>query len=464
MRAIFFASFSRNGAFRTASLLGKDAPLGAALVRLLLLGLATIGSSSCAEIRASDALDGGAPRLDCVPVTLPPDSLAPMRASCAFAAGASTAETLGVDRAVATSLPIDRVIVVMQENRSFDHYFATLHRTHPEVEAIPSSYVNPDTTGALVAPFRLEGSCLEADPPHQWAAMRAQWNGGAMDGFVRSAAVGGSNGHYAVGYYDESDLPVYHWLARTFALADRHFGSVLGGTWPNRAVLYTGSTHGLQNTGDFTIPDARSVFDQLDDAGVAWGVYTDGEPRQDLMGWSREHAGVASFSAFLAALADGSLPPVSFVDPAGVQDEHPANDIHGGEEWMRRIVIAAFSSPLWARVAIVLTYDEGGGLFDHVAPPAACMPSPELEGTDVLGHRVPLIVISPWARPGYVSHLTHDHASVLRLLQLLFDLPALSARDANADALLDMFDFSCPPALLSPGEPPMPGGTTSCED
>jgi phospholipase C len=418
---------------------------------------------------AAPAVDASMPRLDagpCEPVELPADTLATMRAGCAFGPGASTEETLGIPRSIAEALPIDHVVVVMQENRSFDHYFATLHETHPEVEAIPAGYANPDVNGVPVPPFRLPGSCLPDDPPHQWDAMHAQWNGGAMDGFVRTAAVRGSDGHYATGYYDESDLPFYHWLARTFALGDRNFASVLGGTWPNRAVLYTGSTHGLRNTGDFVLDEGvvETVFDQLDAAGVTWGVYTDGTPRQDLMGWDREHRGVAGFNAFLAALADGSLPAVSFVDPAFVQDEHPPNDVHGGEMWTRRIVTGAIASPIWQRLAIVFTYDEGGGMFDHVSPPRACAPSPELEGTDVLGHRVPLVVISPWARPGHVSHVVHDHASVLRFVQLLFDLPALSARDANADALLDMFDFaSCMP-LLDPGPSPPPGGTTSCDD
>ncbi len=417
------------------------------------------------DASTSDAAAADAGRRDagsCEPLALPPDTHAADRAACAFGAGATSEATLGISPAAAARIPIDHVVVVMQENRSFDHYFARLHETHPEVEAIPGDYANPDLAGTPVRPFHLAESCLEADPPHQWDAMHAQWNGGAMDGFVRVAAVRGSDGRYATGYYDETDLPFYHWLARTFALGDRHFGSVLGGTWPNRAVLYTGSTYGLRNTGDFVIPDARTVFDELSARGVAWGVYTDGNPRQDLMGWTRADEGVHSFTTFLAALASGALPPVSFVDPTLVQDEHPANDIHGGETWTRRIYTEAVRSPLWPRLAIVFTYDEGGGLFDHVAPPAACAPA-EDAAVDRLGHRVPLIVISPWARGGHVSHEVHEHASVLRFIELLFDIPALAIRDANADALLDLFDFGCPPPMLdAPLDPPMPGGTVDC--
>ena len=246
-----------------------------------------------------------------------------MHQACAFAAGALPADTLGLDRATVARLPIDHLIVVMQENRSFDHYFASLSTSHPDVEPLPPGYANPDASGASIAPFHLSSPCLPADPPHQWDGMHAGWNLGAMDGFVRNAAVGGSDGHYAVGTYDESDLPFYYWLARTFALADRRFASALGGTWPNRAILYTGSTYGLRNTGDFTIPAAETIFDPLDAAGVAWGGHTDGTPRQDLLGWSVGHAGVHPEAAFLAALAAGTLEPVTFVDPTGADDEHP---------------------------------------------------------------------------------------------------------------------------------------------
>ncbi len=428
------------------------------------LGL-TLGCGGPLGAPDAGAWGGDAGRPDagpCVPLELPADALAATRLSCAFEAGASPRQTLGLDRATVARIPIDHVVVVMQENRSFDHLFATLHDTRPEVEAIPAAYVNPDRAGVPVRPFHLTSGCLPADPPHQWDAMHAQWNGGAMDGFVRTAAVGGLDGHYATGFHDASDTPFYHWLARTFPLADRHFASVLAGTWANRAVLYTGSTHGLRNTGEFTIADAPTVFDALDARGVSWGVYVDGTPRQDLLGWTAAHRGVAPFSALLDALSSGSLPSVSFVDPTEMQDEHPPNDVRGGEAWSRRVYEASTSSPLWPRLAVVFTYDEGGGLFDHVPPPSACMPSPGLEGTDVLGHRVPLLVVSPWSRPGHVSHVVHDHASVLRFIQLLFDLPALSARDANADALLDMFEFSCPPPFAEAPRSPAAGDAQVC--
>jgi len=127
---------------------------------------------------------------------------------------------------------------------------------------------------------------------------------------------------------------------------------------------------------------------------------------------------------------------------------------------VRSIYEAAIASPLWMKLAIVFTYDESGGVFDHVPPPKACIPSPDQTGFDRLGVRVPTMVISPWARPHHVSHVVHDHTSILRFVELLHDLPALTARDANADALLDMFDFNCPTLQQPPTAPA--AGTGTC--
>ncbi|MCA9597372.1 MAG: alkaline phosphatase family protein [Myxococcales bacterium] len=392
------------------------------------------------------------------PSPIPTDSQAAARTACTFDKGALATDTLGVDAAFRASIPITHLVIVMQENRSFDHYFGKLSATHPDVEALPTDWVNLDSANAEVTPFHLTSPCLPVDPPHQWTAMHAGWNDGKMDGFVKSAAVSGSDGHFAVGYYDESDLPFYYFLAKTFAVADRYFGSALGGTWANRDYLYAGTSDGVMSTGQATI-DVPTVFDGLDAAGVSWGVYTDGNVRQDSIGWNNAHAGVYAFQDFLDALADGTLPAVSFVDPGPTQDEHPPNNVHPGEAWGRQIYEGAIGSPLWNELAVIYTYDESGGLGDHVPPPPACIPSPDQTEFDRLGVRIPAIVISPWARPGYVSHVVHEHSSVLRLVELLFDLPALTARDANSDALLDMFDFACPALSAPPAAPDAASGS-----
>ena len=348
----------------------------------------------------------------------------------------------------------------MQENRSFDHYLGQLAaRGHPDVDGLSGAHANPKPAGGLVQSFPLESTCLEADPPHQWDAMNAQWNGGALDGFVRTAAVDGSDGRYVMGYYDEAQLPFYYWLARTFAIGDRYFSASLGGTWSNRNFLYTGRAHGVKNTFDRIASDARTVFDQLDDAGVSWAVYVDGSPRQDTLGWDEQHPGVRPFAEVLHDLRDGSLPEVVFVEtgPGTAPDEHPPFDVQPGERWSRTLYRAARASPLWMNLALFFTYDTAGGLYDHVPPPPGCVPAEDEADFDRRGLRVPFFVVSPWAKPGYVSHEVRDHTSILRFVQLLHGLPALSARDANADALLEMFDFACPAPQPRPSSPPAAG-------
>jgi len=404
----------------------------------------------------SSGADGGA---SC-PWTIP-DPGAAQRMACGFAAGARTADTLGITPAVRAAIPIKYVVVVTEENRSFDHFFGQLPAFgQPQVDGLPPTFSNPDMTNVAVASYHLTSPCLPNDPPHQGAAMQADWDTGKMDGFVVSAAQAGEgDGHFTMGYYDGNDLPFLYWLAKTYAIADRYFQPVLGGTWGNRDYLYCATSDGVTDTNQAVI-SAPTIFDSLDLAHVTWGVYSDGPPRQDSLGWTGSHAGVADFSsAFLMALANGSLPSVSFVDPTGAQngnptqDEHPTADIHGGEAWIRQIYEAALASPLWNQMAIVLTFDEGGGLADHVAPPSACPPSADQASFNQLGMRVPTLVVSPWARLNSVSHVVHDHTSTLRLIESIFDLPALTARDANADALLDMFDFGCPARANFPAAP-----------
>jgi phospholipase C len=390
-----------------------------------------------------------------------PDPHAGERTACSFVAGARVADTLGVTAEGRKKIPITHLVIVTQENRSFDHFFGRLPTAgQPGAEVWPATFTNPDAQNVAVAPYHLTSSSLPLDPPHQGAAMMSSWDGGKMDGFVRSAATSTNNGHYVMGYYEASDLPFLYWLANTFALSDHFFASALGGTWPNRDYLYAGTSDGILNTGERVL-DKPTIFAALDAAHVSWGVYTDGTPRQDCLGWTSSHVGVHSFAAFKTALTAGTLPTISFVDPSGCQDMHPAADIHGGEKWLQTIYAGAVASPLWKSLAVVITFDEAGGLADHAPPPSACPPSADQTSFNRYGIRIPTIVISPYARPHYVSHLVHDHTSILRLIEVLEDLPALTARDANADALLDMFDFGCPELLAPPTAPA--AGPTSCQ-
>lgn len=392
------------------------------------------------------------------------DPVAKDRAACKFEKGARVADTLGVTPEIRASIPLTHLVIVMNENRSFDHYFGKLHlEGQPEAEGFPDTFSNKDAAGKVVKPFHQKSTCIERDPPHGWSPMHAKWNNGKMDGFITGSDVSGSNGHYAMGYLTKSDLPFYNWLANTYAISDRYFASVIGPTWPNRDYLYAGTSDGVINTFErkITVP---TIFDALDAKKIGWAIYGDGGSRAGCVSVETTHPNHAKFAAFLAAAADGTLPPVSFLDPTGRQDEHPGNpidgDVQGGEAWARSIYEAARNSPLWPKMAVIYTYDEGGGLFDHVPPPKACLASPDQTQFDRLGFRVPLLVASPWARPHFVSHKTHDHTSITRLIELLHDLPALTGRDANADALLDLFDFACPTMLEAPEAPP--AGTGGC--
>jgi phospholipase C len=299
------------------------------------------------------------------------------------------------------------------------------------------------------------------------------WNDGKMDGFVKNAiahsvtptgAPAATDGAFVLTYRERTDLPFYHWLADNWALADHYFSSTLSGTWANRLYLYAGSSYGVKNTGtDYLVKaDTPTIFSALDAAKVTWQVYSDDSYPLDgsliSAGWDATHKGVSKTAAFYAALADGTLPQVTFIDAGlNIEDEHPPADVQLGEAYSKKVYDAVTSSPLWLKdgkgIAFIWTYDESGGFFEHLPPPKACLASPDQAEFDRLGFRVPFVLVSPFARRKYVSHQLHSHTSVLRFIELLHDLPALTARDANSDALLDMFDFGCPPPAKAEGAP-----------
>jgi phospholipase C len=400
------------------------------------------------------------PPLSC-PLDLPADTHVTERAACSYTAGALPSETLDVPADLATRMPIRHVVVVMKENRSFDHLLGRLHdEGQPLTEAVPEGFVNRDVNGAEVAPFRASSTCIQLDPEHQWTAMHEAVNGGAMDGFVTGAAgTTGSDGHFVMSYYERRDLPFYYWLASTYALADRHFASLRSGTFPNRAFMLLGTNAGVRETGSARPdPSTPSIMGALEKAGLTWAAYSDGPLFSGAFAWSHDQPGGYCFNDFFSRLDSGTLPNVTFVDGTEqMTDDHPTADLQRGERWLRDIYQHAIKSPQWPRMAIIWVYDEGGGFADHVPPPTACVARPEDAEYFELGPRVPLVVISPWARPHFVSHVVQEHTSITRFIETVFGLPALTARDANSSALLDMFDFSCTPAMLTPPAAPAAG-------
>jgi phospholipase C len=431
--------------------------------RLVVLGIAALAWAACDPqqpdwgLEAIDQMTTPAddPSLGCG-VTIPADPSAAARAQCAFTAGARASDTLGIDEATRARIPIRHVIVMMKENRSFDHLFGKLHDLQPDVEAIPATYTNPGPDGAPVSPTHATTTCIPFDPNHQSSSIAACIDGGKMDGFVQNAAAtvttDPDHGKFALSFYDQTDLPYDYWLATTFAIADRHFAPMASGTFANRNFMMFGTNAGVVDTGILYPPPATpSIFHELMNAGFTWGAYSDGGPLSDALDWSSDSPGVHPLQALLDALDQGTLPNVAFVDGReNIEDDHPLADLEVGEAWTKRILDHVFSSPEWTRLAVIWTYDECGAFFDHVTPPSACRAAPSDSTFTEMGPRVPLVAISPWAKRHYVSHVVHDHTAITRFIETLFDLPALTARDANSDALFDLFDFSCP------GDPSVP--------
>ena len=413
------------------------------------------------------------------------EAAADTRAACGFEAGSLPRDTLGESDPIGDAIPIEHVLLLMMENRSFDHYFAKLpEQGQPDVDVVDDGFRNVDATGQEVAPFHESRHCIE-DPAHGWNSTHRQYGDGALDGFVMTNEPDGAR---ALGYYDATDLPFYYELASTFAIGDRYFSSLLGPTWPNRLYFLSGSSHGLTEN-SIPVVAVPNIFSALNEAGIEWTEYRSNlaPAAMFIETWISSTSGcgrdngepcrVADLDDFFDDVARGELPPVTFLEPeysTGIHEtsEHPPGNMQLGQELVWRVVDALMRSPLWEKSALFITYDEHGGFFDHVPPPPACDPGtgdpddPSLGVFDRYGFRVPFFVVSPFAKKHHVSHETYDHTSVLRFVQAKFGLAAFSKRDANADAMMDLFDFEAAPHAIPPTfeRPPVePEGLAQCE-
>ena len=386
-----------------------------------------------------------------------PAEIAARAASCGHDAGARATHTIGLSEAARAAIPLRHLIVYINENRSFDHYVGHLStgaHGRDDIDGIPPAYFNLNAAGGQVTPAHASTTCIAPDVPHGWNPMRQAWDNGLMDGFYSVARDAGGNPERALFWYDERDLPFYSWLYDTFSISDRYFSSVLGPTWPNRDYYYAATSDGVKNTGDRVIHN-RTIFDLMSDHNVSWRIYHAGSSREDCIGMANSNPHIHSGDELFADLNRNDLPDVAFIDGPS---EHPPSDIQDSERFGRRLYEALIDSPAWPRTALVMTYDEGGGFFDHVSPPGTCRPDGTLANSDFTraGPRVPLVVISPYSRPSHVSHRRHESASVTRLIEALHGLPSLTRRDANVNALLDLFDFTHP-AMLHPPHAPAAG-------
>jgi phospholipase C len=417
------------------------------------------------------------------------------RTACVFKRGAMPAQTIGASTPIGTDIPIDNIVVVMMENHSFDSYFGHMNEygNRTDIESAPADASNPDTAADGGSyPWAHAPHLCSLDTDHGWAGTHIEIDNGKMDGFAQrneTTAPAGSDpslgsGARALWWYDQTDLPFYYQLANTFAIADHYHCAVPGPTWPNRRFLYAATSFGgtvtnlpavLEDESKYPYPgNPASVVDELEqNKAGSWMYYSDSIlPSLGLIysdyttRWHRNPIG--TMTDFFAAAKAGTLPSVTFVDPAlalvgnGTEnDEHPPGDIQVGEQFVSSVVQAMFASPQWPHSAIFITHDEHGGFYDHVPPPHACPPddiapitsgedSTIDAGFDMEGVRVLLMAVSPYSKKSYVGHHVYDHTSITRFIEARFDLPALTARDANAEPLTDLFDFTNPSFVTPP--------------
>jgi phospholipase C len=394
--------------------------------------------------------------------------------SAAMTAGGAAAATLlppSVRKALATPAnrpgrlsDIKHVVLLMQENRSFDHYFGSLSGVagFDDPHAIRlaggrSVFYQPDTVNpdGYLLPFHLDTHSTKAQQipttNHEWAVQHQAWNGGRMDNWLAAhRAADAANGPYVMGYYTREDIPFQYALADAFTICDAYHCSVLGPTWSNRLywrtatidptgadggpVTYNGHPNGKPYTW-------TTYAERLEAAGVSWKDYhygaglvangmlpqfqsfqdaTPGQPLHD-KGVALSEVGQFEYDALHDQLAT-----VSWICPPDGASEHPAEPGASpaqGAAFVASVVAALATNPdVWASTVLILNYDENDGLFDHVVPPTAPpgTPGEYVDGLPIgAGFRVPCIVVSPWTAGGYVCGERFDHTSVLRFLELV---------------------------------------------
>ena len=379
---------------------------------------------------------------------------------------------------------IEHVVVVMMENRSFDHFLGWLPGANGAQDTTTPRY--PDAAGRRQPNHHLTDprGCGQSDPDHSYAGGRFQLHGGAMDNFAR-----GHNDIHAIGFYQEADRPFMGALARHYTTCDGYFCSFLGPTWPNRFFVHAAQTQYVANRREtVTLP---TIWDRLNRPGGPTGRYYFSDV--PFLGmWGAKYRPISEpYRQFVLAARTGTLPNVAFVDPSFVgsgagqgNDDHPRAHIGAGDAFLAEVFHTLSQGPGWARTVLIVTYDEWGGFYDHVVPPRvtpgvplgagpASGPDKDVVGGKVLlGFRVPCIVASPLSRgpdPNRprVDHRLYDHTSILKLIEWRWGLRPLGQRDAstqradpgNLVAALHLGEADASVPATIPYPPPPPPGT-----
>jgi phospholipase C len=352
---------------------------------------------------------------------------------------------------------IEHVVLLMQENRSFDHSFGTLKGVRgfadPDAAKLStgkSVFYQPDSANpqGYTLPFHLDThtSSAQAIPStsHAWAVQHSAWNNGKMDNWLPAHRnADGANGPYVMGYYTREDIPFQFALAEAFTVCDNYYCSMMGPTWPNRMYWMTGTcdpngTHGgpitsnVAPSGGYTW---TTYAERLQAAGISWKVYQEADNYgcnmlENFSNFQKAKPGNPLYDNGMAVSPAGTfeddarndrLPAVSWIICTSTQSEHPNYLPAAGADYVASKIEAIASNPdVWRKTALILDYDENDGLFDHVVPPTPKAGTPDefIQGLPVGGgFRVPCVIVSPWTVGGWAAGDAFDHTSVLQFLE-----------------------------------------------
>jgi phospholipase C len=349
---------------------------------------------------------------------------------------------------------IDHIVVVMMENRSFDHYFGWL----PGADGKQTGLSFKDSNGATQTTHGLAPNyqnCQSADPDHTYEGGRTHLNDGKMDGFLLTQPVGDT---FPIGYYGEDDLPFFRGCVDNWTICDRYFSGILSQTYPNRVYMHAGQTD--RNTNTLNVSTLTTVWDQLQSVGKVGRYYYNDLPLTVL--WGSKYVNTISklYANFKSDAAAGKLPDVCFVDPffngedkGTSKDDHPLADIRDGQAFLNDVYNTLRNSPNWSKTLLIINYDEWGGFFEHVVPPIAPVTTQEKQaiGNDGrLGFRVPCVIIGPRAKRKHIEHQQFDPNSILNFIAWRFGFQPLGARGTSSLNLAYALDWSDTPDVSAP--------------
>ncbi len=377
---------------------------------------------------------------------------------------------LGVSNVVAapeieeaeTTTPIKHFVIIMQENHSFDNYFGT----YPGANGFPAGTKMPvdpeDPNTEYIVPWHIGNSTI-TDISHNQATFIEQINGGKMDGFISALSRRNQDGQIAMGYYDDRDIPYYWNLADNYVLFDNFFSSASEGSLTNHIFWITGQAPppGTDLELNEKLSSMTTIFDKLEEQGISWKFYVQNyDPtinyrtietagnRASQVVWvpllyidrfiddPELSSHIVNFDEYFTDLRAGTLPAVSYIVPSGAS-EHPPQHPRAGQRFVKNIIQELMRSSSWSSSAFLLTYDDWGGWYDHVLPPQV--------DKDGYGPRVPAIMVSPYAKKGFIDGTQLDFTSILKFIGVNWGILPLATRDANANDLTSAFDFTQPP-------------------